>query len=411
MSKASSRSLSANTKEPGCCPNPAPQPSRSECCPPPPSAAGQTSSACCPSQPDSDACGPSSAVKDDRPGYKLWPFVVGWLDTPIGQVPQVGTTLSRSVLFEHWQMRWGLGRMRYSIAPGIYAIGRPDCNSPVLVTANYKMTFDVLRRELQGRNLWLLVLDTHGINVWCAAGKGTFGTCELISRIKATRLGDCVDHHRLILPQLGAAGIAAHKVKAACGFQVVYGPVRASDLPEYLAQNLQATPEMRRVTFSAYERLVLSPVELVNAWKQVLWGIIVLLLLGGIGPTVFSFTAAWSRGSAAILAGLAGLLTGAVLTPLLLPWLPGRAFAIKGAVLGMVVATISTGIWFGTLNWLNSMALLIALPAVSSWFAMHFTGSTTYTSPSGVEKELRKAIPAQAAALLVAGISWITSAF
>ena len=78
--------------------------------------------------------------------------------------------------------------MHYTVEPGLYAVGKPDERSPVLVTANYKLSFDKLRNELTGRNVWILVLDTKGINVWCSAGKGTFGTMELVGRIESTGL-------------------------------------------------------------------------------------------------------------------------------------------------------------------------------------------------------------------------------
>ena len=308
-------------------------------------------------------------------------------------------------------MRWGIGRMRYSLAAGLYAVGEPDRNCEVLVTANYKMSFDLLRSSLAGRDLWLLVLDTRGINVWCAAGKGTFGTLELVQRIAATRLTELVEHRRLILPQLSAPGVAAHEVKKQSGFQVVYGPVRCEDLPRFFDNGLQASVEMRRVSFNFRERLVLKAVEVVNARKQVLWGVLALFLLGGVAPSVFSFSAAWSRGWGGVLTGLVGLLCGALFSPLLLPWLPGRAFAVKGALTGFSAALLGLLFFYQSFNWLNGVALLAALPAVSSWYAMHFTGSTPYTSPSGVEKEMRMAIPAQAAALLVGLTCWIAAAF
>jgi hypothetical protein len=308
-------------------------------------------------------------------------------------------------------MRWGLGRLRFSIAPGLYAIGDPDGQSDVVVTANYKMTFDLLRRALDGRNLWILVLDTKGINVWCAAGKGTFGTTELVNRVKSVQLDQIVAHRRLIVPQLGAVGVSAHAVKKGSGFAVVYGPVRAEDLPAFLDSGCQASQAMRRVSFGAYERLVLTPVELVNAWKQILWSAAALLILGGFGPGVFSLDGLWTRGWPAVLTALSGLLIGAVLVPVFLPWIPGRAFALKGAIAGFLSAIAALVLWHGSLTWLNGLALTLALTAASSWFAMHFTGSTTFTSPSGVEKEMRRAIPAQAAALLIAGGCWLTGAF
>ena len=60
--------------------------------------------------------------------------------------------------------------MHYSVEPGLYALGQPDDSSPVLVTANYKMSFDWLQQALPNRNAWIPVGDTKGINVWCAAG-------------------------------------------------------------------------------------------------------------------------------------------------------------------------------------------------------------------------------------------------
>ncbi len=390
-------------EENGCCPTAEDKPSCS-----PPSA--ENSVDCCPPEKSNEPCCPTQ-VCDDRPGYQIWPFVCDWLDTPIGKVPKVATQLTKSDILGRWQMRWGIGRTRYSIAPGLYAIGRPTRDSPVLVTANYKMTFDILRRDMHDHNAWILVLDTKGVNVWCAAGKGTFGTDELIRQVQKTRLGQVVSHRALIIPQLGAPGVAAHKVNKACGFKVIYGPVRSADLPRFLLNENTATAEMRRVKFDLVDRLVLTPVELVNMRTQIFWSLIVLFILGGISPDIFSLSAAWNRGGAAVLAGLVGVLSGAVIVPVLLPWLPGHAFAMKGAVAGLIIGFTGAALFHTSLSWLNALALIMAIAAISSWCGMHFTGSSTFTSPSGVEKEMRQAIPAQAAALFVAGLCWLAAAF
>ena len=385
-----------------CCPPPS---NETPCCPP----QKEESASCCPPPTTADACCPE--VVDDRPGYKLWPFVSGWMDSPGGQTPQVATRLTSSDIIGRWQMRWGLGRTRYTIAPGLYAIGTPSGDSPVLVTANYKMTFDIVRRDMHGHDAWLLLLDTKGINVWCAAGKGTFCTDEIVRQVQKTNLQQVVNHRTLVVPQLGAPGVAAHKVKKESGFKVIYGPVRSKDLPQFLDREQKTTPDMRRVRFNLIDRLVLTPVELVSMWRYVLWSILALFILGGIGPQIFSFSAAWTRGIPAVASGLLGIFTGAVITPVLLPWLPGRAFALKGATVGIATGFIGVLFFSASLGWLNSLALLLAVSAVSSWCAMHFTGSSTFTSPSGVEKEMRQAIPAQAAALLVGGLCWIASVF
>ena len=152
--------------------------------------------------------------------------------------------------------------MRYIIPAGLYAIGVPTSESPVVVTANYKMTYDLVRQSLAGCHTWLLVLETYGINVWCAAGKGSFGTEELVHRVASSKLAQVVSHRRLLLPILGAPGIAAHQVFQQCGFTVTYAAIDARDLPQFLQNGLVTTPAMRQLKFSFYDRLVLIPVEI-----------------------------------------------------------------------------------------------------------------------------------------------------
>jgi len=62
--------------------------------------------------------------------------------------------------------------MRYRVAPGLYAVGAPDGGSPVVVTANYKMSFDLLRRALHGMAAWVVVLDTRGSMSGARPAKG-----------------------------------------------------------------------------------------------------------------------------------------------------------------------------------------------------------------------------------------------
>ena len=137
---------------------------------------------------------------------------------------------------DHVKARLGYKRMEHKVTPGLYKLGDPGRSSPVIVTANYSLSFDALRTSIKGLDCYILVLDTKGVNVWCAAGKGTFGTEELIGRIKSTDLSSIVDHRDLILPQLGAPGVAAHEVNKRTGFVVHYGPVRAKDILYYIQE-------------------------------------------------------------------------------------------------------------------------------------------------------------------------------
>jgi acetyl-CoA decarbonylase/synthase complex subunit gamma len=256
------------------------------------------------------------------------------------------------------------------------------------------MSYDIVRQALAGRNVWLLVLETFGINVWCAAGKGTFGTGELVKRVTSTGLSKIVSHRHLILPILGAPGVAAHQVARRTGFSVSYAAIRAADLPGYLDNGLVTTPEMRQLTFTLYERLVLIPVELVMGLKSVvIIGVAVLLLVALLASPAAGFTA--------LLAYLGACLTGIVLGPLLLPWLPGHSFAVKGAFAGLLWSSLFYAVadgagWHGTVT----AAAFLALPALSAFYTLNFTGCSTYTSRSGVKKEMHLALPAMGGALV-----------
>jgi hypothetical protein len=269
----------------------------------------------------------------------------------------------------------------------LYKLGSPSTDSPVFVTANYTLSFDALRSALAGFDGYILVLDTKGINVWCAAGKGTFGTDELVHRIEVTGLCEIVNHRVLILPQLGAAGVAAHEVKRRSGFRIEYGPVRAADLPEYLETH-RATPEMREITFPFVDRLVLVPVELVHVFLPLIIAAIGLFLIGG-------FLVA--------LGVVSAILAGVVLFPILLPWLPTANFSTKGFILGGVVALPfaltaifenSDGAWWERTGW--ALIGMLVLSSLTAFLTLNFTGSTPFTSRSGVRCEIFTYVPVMA---------------
>jgi hypothetical protein len=366
---------------------------------------------CCRPSPQTggSCCGASPVPPADYP-YGPANFVTATLDTPAGPVPRVSRDITRADRLGAWRVRWGFGRDDYRVKPGLYALGAPVATSPVLVTSNYKLTLDQLRSSLDELDAWLLVVDTRGINVWCAAGKGTFCAEEVARVVRETRLVEIVQHRRLILPQLSAPGVAAHRVKEACGFRVTFGPVRAADLPSFLAAGMKADAEMRSVTFDVRERAVLAPVELAVLWdRRMLLAYGGMLAASSIGGDGVSLSRALRYGTPVIGAAWLALLAGAAVTPLALPWLPGRAFSLKGAVTGGLLAAATTAAFRHRLSPAARLALLAGVPAVSSYAAMNFTGSSPITSPSGVELEMRRALPLQAAASVVAVGAWLAS--
>jgi hypothetical protein len=366
-----------------------------------------------PRQDEVPCCGSAPAPpagKNERPGYNICRYVRDFVDTPAGPVPRVSTELGLLDKVGAVAVRMGIMRDGYRVSPGLYCAGNPDRESPVLVTANYKLSFDSLRRELAGRDVWILVLDTRGINVWCASAHKTFGTGELLRVLEAGHLEKVVSHRRLVVPQLGASGIDGQAVKQASGFEVVWGPLRTGDLPRFLAASCKDVPGMRKLTFTMAERLVLAPVELVMALKPTLLILVAMFFVSGLGPGLFSLDQAWPRWLLFTQAFLAGLLAGAVLVPTLLPWLPFRAFYLKGIFVALPVAG---AIFLGnkTVFSLEMMALGLLCLAVSSYTAMNFTGATPYASPSGVEREMRRAIPIQTGLILTALVLWVAQPF
>lgn len=271
-----------------------------------------------------------------------------------------------------FKVRLGINRNDYMIKPGLYELGCPNKTSDVIVTCNYKLTIDQVRSTLKG-DYWLLVLDTDGVNVWCAAGKGSFGSAELIYQIEKCQLIQVVNHKRLILPQLGAPGIQSHLIKKVTGFDVNYGPVHIDDLETYIQYDYEANDEMRQVTFGLKDRMVLTPIEFFKSLRYVGVFLIIALLFKSV-----SFKHLLMIFNASFLSTL--------VFPAILPIRPFKMFYKNGILMSLLVnmALLETNIL--------SIAIYILAASFSGYLALNFTGSTTFTSLSGVVKESKEAI-------------------
>ena len=176
------------------------------------------------------------------------------------------------------------------VQPGVYSLGRPDAQSPVVVTGNFDLTVRRLVKVLDGRaDLWVLVVDTAGINVWCAAGGGFFTAEKVAAALRVSRLDQLVSHHSLILPQLAACGVDGWKLRSLTGWGVYWGPVEAEDLPAYLSSGrkkdagmrlvgfpLRSRLEMVTVTLSFYALMILLPVLIF--WRLLFWPVTLSLV-------------------------------------------------------------------------------------------------------------------------------------
>jgi len=315
---------------------------------------------------------------------------------------KAGTELTTADKMEHLLIRLGYKRGEHKVEPGLYSLGDPTDMSPVFVTANYKLSFDALRTGLKGMDAYILVLDTKGINVWCAAGKGTFGTEELVARITSSRLEEIVRHRELILPQLGAPGIAAHEVKRRTGFNVIYGPVRASDIKTFMEGGKKADEKMRTVTFPMKERLVLIPVELKNFFIYAL---------------AFCILGYLTAGPFGLMVVLSIYLGGLVLFPILFPYLPTKDYSTKGMFVGGLISipliAVALCKWKG-IDTIDLVAYEISIVlyslAFTGYLGLNWTGATPYPSRSSVRREIFRYIPVMALFAIVATVLTLLAA-
>jgi len=157
---------------------------------------------------------------------------------------------------------------------GLIKIGSPDRNSFVFLSCNYHLTVERVKRALKGIDAYLLIANSRGINVWCAATGGLFTNHDVISVLKTSGIEELVDHRDVILPQFAAAGVETKIIKRKTGWNVVWGPVFAKDIPAFIHNRLEKTPQMREVDFPWVHR-----VEMAVAWAfpiSIILGLLVI---------------------------------------------------------------------------------------------------------------------------------------
>ena len=159
-------------------------------------------------------------------------YIIGHIETAAGKIPKISCTLTILDRIRNSMTGHERGRRNYKVLPGLYAIGNPNVDSKVLATANYKLTFDIVRQGLENSNIWLLILDTNGINVWCSSAAGVFGTEELLKKIKETQLDKIISKKEIIIPPLGIQSFSSSKTKKDSGFDLVLGPADVTTLKQ-----------------------------------------------------------------------------------------------------------------------------------------------------------------------------------
>ena len=130
------------------------------------------------------------------------------------------------------------------IASGVYRVGTPGPDDPVLLTGNFLATVEKLRLALAGQSCYLIVEDTSGWNVWCASDAGLFTAERAAALMRLYGIERLTPQRTVIIPRLG--GRVGKKLTELTQWHVVTGPIEARDLPDFL-KDATITPEMRNL--------------------------------------------------------------------------------------------------------------------------------------------------------------------
>jgi ubiquinone/menaquinone biosynthesis C-methylase UbiE len=250
---------------------------------------------------------------ESRLGGNLKLFVADPLERAIaGELPATirgqltHRTTWRTLLTDLWAIFLRILPPYPRFVPGLYVVGQPTEDSPVLVTGNFDLTVRRLVRAIEDlQGAWVLIVNTAGINVWCAAGGGFFTAERIIGALRISGLEAFVRHRVLTLPQLCANGVDGGRIRSATGWDVRWGPVRAADIPAYIHAGGEKTDGMRAVEFPLRDRLEMMAATLG------FYGLVILLPLA-----VF-----WRDLFMPVLLSLLGL---SIFYAIVHPWLPGR---------------------------------------------------------------------------------------
>ncbi|MFX1589525.1 MAG: methyltransferase domain-containing protein [Promethearchaeota archaeon] len=277
------------------------------------------------------------------------------------------------------------------IEPGIYQSGNPDENSPVIVTANYIYTYIKVMRALKGIDAWVLCVDSRGINVWCAARGNDFGNKQLIEAVEATEIAKITSKKTLFLPQLSAGGIATPLIKSEAAnfpFNLLYGPVWAKYLPQFLEERPAHKPDkMKLARFSLFHRLRAGITHTTFLFRKVFLlpsiALFLLLMVLVLTDTLW-IGKLWIVGEF----WLWIIITNALIAILIPITNFTRKFIIKGIIFGIINLLLFSGIYWLLGTSIPSIFLSLCLYFWLAFFAtMSFSGYTMATSPREIQDE------------------------
>lgn len=121
------------------------------------------------------------------------------------------------------------------MSEGIYPIGDPKEDSPLMVTTNFSLTYFIVSGEVEASRVpaWLLVMDVEGLSVLTAWAAGKFVPEKIAQFIGKSEIAGKLNHKKLVIPGY-VAQISGELEEEMPGWNITVGPREAGDLPHYL---------------------------------------------------------------------------------------------------------------------------------------------------------------------------------
>lgn len=290
---------------------------------------------------------------------------------PAPSVPKVATTLGWRDYVANVACELSLYSTFFRVEPGLYRVGRAGPTAPLFVTANFTLTFNLVRRALAGLDAYVLVIDTRGINVWCAAGAGKFDAREVALAHRAFRAAEVPHRGPAVLPKLAATGVSRPELEDVYGVAAAYGPVYIRDVPAYVAAGYRKTPAMSRVDWGLAKRMEVT-------WFFALMNAAVAALPLAVFHRLYSPLAVAAVAAISVLLGA------------LYPWLPTRLYSIKGlAAAALAAIPLLTYKWLAGAGGFGLALWGIFLAFAGILLGLEYSGNTSVSSPSQVKQEFK----------------------
>jgi len=127
-------------------------------------------------------------------------------------------------------------RKPVAVEPGVRAFGKPDENSPVMLTTNFALTYYTVAADIEagGVNGYLIVVDTEGIAVDSSVAGRKLTADKVAEAIKETKVEERVKHRKLIIP--GKAARLSGEIEELTGWEILVGPMDSSAIPKFLQE-------------------------------------------------------------------------------------------------------------------------------------------------------------------------------